>query len=134
MPLNVLIVENESIVALDIKQRLKSIGYNVIDVVSSGENALKVIKKYIIDLIIMDAHLNGALNGIDTAICIRRKFNMPILYISASYNLERHEKIKLTEPYEHIKKPFDNEQLQTAIITCLNKSKECTKLDLFAKK
>ncbi|MEL7669383.1 response regulator [Methanobacterium sp.] len=122
MPLNVLIVENELIIALDIKQRLKSMGHNVVDIVSSGENALKVIKKYMIDLIIMDAHLNGALNGIDTAIYIRKKFNMPILYISASFNLERHAKIRLTEPYEHIKKPFDNEQLQTAITTCLNKS------------
>jgi CheY-like chemotaxis protein len=122
MPLNVLIVENELIIALDIKQRLKSMGHNVVDIVSSGENVLKVIKKYMIDLIIMDAHLNGALNGIDTAIYIRKKFNMPILYISASFNLERHAKIRLTEPYEHIKKPFDNEQLQTAITTCLNKS------------
>lgn len=115
MPLNVLIVENELIIALDIKQRLKSMGHNVIDVVSSGENALKVIKKYMINLIIMDAHLNGALNGVDTAIYIRKKFNMPIIYISASFNLERHTKIRLTEPYEYIKKPFDNEQLQTAI-------------------
>jgi len=122
MPLNVLIVENELIIALDIKQRLKSMDHNVVDIVSSGENALKVIKKHMIDLIIMDAHLNGALNGVDTAVYIRKKFNMPIIYISASFNLERHAKIRLTEPYEHIKKPFDNEQLQTAIISCLNKS------------
>jgi FOG: CheY-like receiver len=122
MPLNVLIVENESIVALDIKHRLKSMGHNVINVVSSGEKALNIIKKYVIDLIIMDAHLDGILNGIDTAILIRKKFNMPILYISASYNLERHTKIKLTKPYEYIKKPFDNKQLQTAITNCLNKS------------
>ena len=124
MLINVLIVENEIIVALDIKHKLKLMGYNVIDIVSSGENALKVIKKYVIDLIIMDAHLNGALNGIDTAIRIRKKFNMPILYISASFNLERHTKIKLTEPYVHIKKPFDNEQLQKAIGNCLNKTKK----------
>jgi len=122
MPLNVLIVENEFIIALDIKHRLKSMGHNVVDVVSSGENALKVIKKYMIDLIIMDAHLNGALNGVDTAIYIRKKFNMPIIYISASFNLEKHTKIRLTEPYEYIKKPFDNEQLQTAITNCINKS------------
>lgn len=122
MPLNVLIVENELIIALDLKQRLKSMGHNVVGVVSSGENALKAIKKYMIDLIIMDAHLNGALDGVDTAVYIRKKFNMPIIYISASFNLERHTKIRLTEPYEYIKKPFENEQLQIAITNCLNKS------------
>ena len=124
MLINVLIVEIEIIVALDIKHKLKLMGCNVIDIVSSGENALKVIKKQVVDLIIMDAHLNGALNGIDTAIRIRKKFNMPILYISASFNLERHTRIKLTEPYVHIKKPFDSEQLQKAITNCLNKTKK----------
>jgi len=122
MSLNVLIVENESIVALDIKHRLKLMGYTVIDIVSTGEDALKIIKNSLIDLVIMDGYLASELNGIDTAILIRKKFNMPILYISASFNLERHTKIKLTEPYVHIKKPFDNEQLQTAITNCLNKA------------
>ena len=121
MPLDVLIVENEGIVALDIKHRIRVMGYNVVAMVPSGEEALNIVENHAVDLIVMDAYLDGILNGIDTAMIIRIKFNMPIIYISASFNLERHEKIKLTEPYEYIKKPFDTGQLKTAIDNCLTK-------------
>lgn len=115
MTLNVLIIENESIVALDIKQRLILMGYNVVGTVPSGEEALDIIEDNVVDLVLMDAYLDGKLDGIETAMHIRTDFDTPIIYISASFNLEKHEKIELTEPYEYIRKPFDNDQLQLAI-------------------
>ena len=118
MPLNVLIVENESIIALDIKQRLSSIEYTVIGAVYSGEEALDIIKNNVIDLVFMDVSLDGKLDGVDTAVLIRANFDMPIIYISASFNLEMHDNIKQTEPYEYVKKPFDDDQFQVAITNC----------------
>ena len=112
---NILIVEDEFIVAFDIKLMVESMNYNVIDTVSSGEDALKIIETNEIDLILMDVYLNDGLNGIDTAIQIRNNFSTPIIYITGSHNPKKHEKIKQTEPYAFIKKPFDDIQLQETI-------------------
>lgn len=113
MTLNVLVVEDESIVSLDLEQKLKSVGCSV-STALSGEAALKIINSEI-DLILMDIYLNGKLNGIDTAIQIRKNFNIPIIYITASYDKKIRERIKKTEPYAFIKKPFDNLELQETI-------------------
>ncbi|MGB9980228.1 response regulator [Methanobacterium sp.] len=115
MSINILIVEDECIVALDIKQRLESMSYNVIDIASSGESALKVIDNHQIDLVIMDIRLGGKLSGIDTAIQIRNNFDIPIIYSTAYSDFKTHKEIKQTEPYEHLVKPFDDNQLQSAI-------------------
>ncbi|MGB9980227.1 response regulator [Methanobacterium sp.] len=118
MSLNVLIVEDESIIALDIEFKLKSAGFNVYKALS-GESALKIINDKI-DLILMDIQLNGKLDGIKTAIQIRKNFNTPIIYITGNQGLKIQEKIKLTEPYTFIKKPFDEVQLQETIKNSLN--------------
>ena len=111
---NVLIVEDESIVALDLEQKLKSVGCSV-KIARSGEAALKIIETNEIDLILMDVYLNDGLNGIDTAIQIRNNLNTPIIYITGSHDPKKHEEIKKTEPYAFIKKPFDGTQLQETI-------------------
>ena len=116
--LNVLIVEDESIVALDLEHKLKLMGFNV-NIARSGEEALKIIGTNKFDLILMDVYLNDGLNGIDIAIQIRNDYNTPIIYITGSRDPSKHEKISLTEPYAFIKKPFDEVQLQEAI-NCLN--------------
>ncbi|MEN6551856.1 MAG: response regulator, partial [Methanobacterium sp.] len=83
--------------------------YNVVDIVSSGMDALKTINTNKIDLILMDLLLEGEMNGIDTAIEIRDKhWDIPIIY-STSYPQElTHDKIKETEPYDYLLKPFDH--------------------------
>ena len=111
---NVLIVEDESIVALDLEQKLKLMDCNV-NIARSGELALKMMETNKIDLILMDVYLSAGLNGIDTAIKIRDNFNTPIIYITGSHDPKKHEKIKETEPYTFIKKPFDEVQLQETI-------------------
>lgn len=118
MLINVLIVEKESIISLDIKHKFKSMNCIVI-ITSSGEEALKIIKNNKIDLVVMDTHLNGVLNGIETAIQIRNKLNIPIIYISANSNLTTSEKLKQTRPYQLLIKPFDDSQIQIAINNCL---------------
>lgn len=115
MAFNILIVEDEFIVAFDIKLMVESMNYTVIDIVSSGEDALKIIETNTIDLILMDMVLEGEMNGIDTAIQIRNNFNVPIIYSTAYPDSIMHERIKKTEPYDYLIKPFDYTKLKNAI-------------------
>lgn len=117
MLINVLIVENESIVALDLKHILESANYKVTTAVS-GEKALQIIENNKIDLIFMSTQLRGPLNGIETAVKIRNQFNIPIIYISANSNLTR-EELGQTRPFQYLTKPFKNSQIETAIKNCL---------------
>lgn len=111
---NVLIVEDEFIIVLDIKQKLKSMNCNVFTA-SSGENALKIIENNEIDMILMDIHLKGDLDGVETAIKIRDHYTTPIIYITGCHNLKKRENIQETEPYVHLKKPYENDQLDQII-------------------
>lgn len=119
MMVNILIVEDESIVAWDLKERLKSMGYNVIDTVRSGEEALKVVENNKVDLVFMDIRLAGVLDGIETAIQIKNNFNVSIIYISANSDFTTRNEIKQTKPYQYLIKPFDDFELQIAINNCL---------------
>ena len=112
---NILIVEDEFIVAFDIKLMVESMNYNVIDTVSSGEDALKIIETTKIDLILMDVVLDGEMNGIDTAIQLRNNSNIPIIYSTAYPDSLTHERIKQTEPFDYLIKPFDYIELKNAI-------------------
>jgi CheY-like chemotaxis protein len=118
MVVKILIVEDESIVALDLEQRLTILGYKVVGNVYSGLNAIKFLIDSEVDLILMDICLKGKLNGIETAIIIRERLDIPIIYASANSDLKTHELIKKTEPYEYLIKPFEDNQLQNAIINC----------------
>ncbi|MEL7669384.1 response regulator [Methanobacterium sp.] len=115
MVIKIMIVEDESIVALDLEQRLNSLGYEVICKATSGEDALKLVKTNKIDLILMDIILKGKLNGIETAILIKKEFNIPIIYNSANPDFKTREEIKKTKPYEYLIKPFEDHHLQKAI-------------------
>lgn len=114
MTVNILIVEDEGIVALDLEHRLKLLGHNVIGIVSSGEDALKTVKSTVVDLIFMDIYLKGKLNGIETAILIKKDFDIPIIYNSANSDFKTREEIKKTD-HEYLVKPFDDTQMKKAI-------------------
>ena len=116
---NILIVEDESIVAWDLKERLELIGHNVVDSVRSGEEALKIVENNKIDLVFMDIRLAGVLDGIETAIQIKNKFNVSIIYLSANSDFTTRSEIEQTKPYQYLVKPFDDFQLQVAINNCL---------------
>jgi len=120
MLIKILIVEDESIIALDLEQRLKNLGYEVVGIAHSGADALNLVKNIEIDLILMDIILKGKLNGIETAELIKKDVNIPIIYNSANSDLKTHKDLKKTEAYEFLTKPFDDIQLQRAINNCLN--------------
>lgn len=113
--INVLIVEDESIVAKDIQQSLKKLGYNVVDTASTGENAIKLAEEKHPDLILMDIMLKGEMSGIDVAEYVKKNLNIPVIFLTAYADESTLNKAKMTEPYGYIIKPFKEVDLHTAI-------------------
>lgn len=102
----ILLVEDESIEALDIKHTLESFGYEVPYVASTGEEAVKKALEIMPDLILMDIILKGKTNGIDAALEIK-KFNIPVIFLTAHPEESTIERAKLTEPYGYLTKPYN---------------------------
>lgn len=120
---NVMVVEDEGIVALQIKQDLELIGYLVPMVALSGEEAIGQLAEVEPDVVLMDIKLKGYLNGIETATHIKSVFDIPIIYLSAYSDEETLKEAQKTEPFGYILKPFDNKQLHAAIQMALHGSR-----------
>ncbi|MBC7118450.1 MAG: response regulator [Methanobacteriaceae archaeon] len=119
----VMIVEDENIVAMDIKQSLEMLGYEVTATVTTGEEAIELAEKTRPDVILMDIVLKGEIDGIEAAEEIRRRFGIPIIYITAYSDKKTLESAKVTEPFGYIIKPFEDRELQSVIEITLYKDK-----------
>ncbi len=117
----ILVVENEQLVAEDLKRALESLGYSVPAVVAQGKKALRRLEKRLPDLVLMDIVLDGELSGIQTAQRIRRRWDLPVIYISAYSDPETVRSARSTEPYGYILKPIDERELRVTIELCLYK-------------
>jgi PAS domain S-box-containing protein len=117
----ILIVEDESIVAEDIKATVQKMGYSVSAVVSSGEDAVSEAEEKRPDLILMDIMLKGKMNGIEAAGRIRSTCNIPVIYLTAYADEKIIGEAKLTEPFGYITKPFENRELHSSIEMALYK-------------
>lgn len=125
---NILIVEDESIVAKDIQHSLKKLGYNVLDVVSTGENAIASAEEKQPDLVLMDIMLKGAMSGIEAAQVIKDKLNIPVIFLTAYADESTFSKAKITEPYGYIIKPFKEIDLHTTIEMAIYKHEKVTEV------
>ncbi|MBN1350004.1 PAS domain S-box protein [candidate division KSB1 bacterium] len=111
----ILVVEDEKIVAMEIQDRLEGLKYNVLSVVSSGEEAINRVEEERPDLALMDIVLRGDMDGVETARKIRSQFNIPVIYLTAFAGEETLQRAKITEPFGYIIKPFDEKELRTSI-------------------
>ncbi len=123
----ILLVEDESIEAMDIKQTLESFGYEVPYVASSGEEAIEKALEIMPDLILMDIILKGRTDGVEVASQIKN-LDIPIIYLTAHSEESTIERAKLTGPYGYIIKPYDLTELKYAIELALYKHKTEIKL------
>ena len=111
----IMVVEDENIIALDIKNRLKSLGYNVAAVVPSGEEAIRIIKEVNPDLVLMDIVLRGDIDGVQAAESISRDYNIPVIFLT-SYSDESTLKLAhRISPYGYLIKPFNENELKVKI-------------------
>jgi|GEM_PF-1994990 PAS domain S-box-containing protein len=125
---NIVIVEDEPIVAMDIKRCLKQLGYQVAAVAANSEDAVQQIVDKRPDLVLMDIRLKGDIDGIETAWRIRQRFNVPIVYLTAHSDPETLERAKFTEPYGYILKPYEDRDLHTTIEMAIHRFHKVTEI------
>jgi|SRR5437867_2338167 len=118
---HIMVVEDENIVAKDINHRLKSLGYDVPAVASSGAEAIRKAAQTLPDLVLMDIRLKGDMDGVETADQMRRQFNIPVVYLTAYADNSTLQRAKVTEPFGYILKPFEERELYTCIEVALYK-------------
>jgi len=124
----ILVVEDEGIIAQDIKNCLEGLGYIVPEVVFTGREAIQRAAELRPDLVLMDIVLKGDIDGIETAAEIRKKYNIPIVYLTAYEDDRTLKRAKLTEPLGYILKPFEERYLRSSIEMALYKHKTDTRL------
>jgi signal transduction histidine kinase len=120
----ILVVEDESIVARNIKRELNGMGYRVPAIASSGEDALKKVAETRPDLVLMDIAIPGGMDGVETADQVRQQFQVPVVYLTGYADDQTLERAKKTEPFGYLLKPYEERELQTTIEVALEKHKK----------
>ena len=118
----ILVVEDEAIVALDIEQQLRRMGYLPVGHCSRGETAIDMARALRPDLVLMDIQLGGSMDGITAAQAIRATRAIPIVFLTAFEADDMLARAKLTEPFGYILKPFSTRELHTVIEMALYRS------------
>ena len=111
----VLVVEDERIIAKGIEKRLKGLGYGVAGLASNGTEAVQQALKIGPDIILMDINLGQGIDGVEAAGLIRRDVDIPVVYLTAHSDDATLQRAKVSEPYGYVLKPYEDSDLQTAI-------------------
>lgn len=119
----ILVVEDEGIVAEEIRSRLKKLDYTVSAVVHSGGSAIQKAEEMRPDLVLMDIQLKGEIDGIDAAQQIQEHLDIPVVYLTAHADENTLQRAKLTNPFGYVLKPFEEKELYVAIEIALYKHK-----------
>jgi CheY-like chemotaxis protein len=111
----ILVVEDEGIVRLDIQEKLEQLGYMVAGAAASSDEALHLVESKRPDLVLMDVRLEGSRDGIQTAEQVRQRWDVPIVFLTAHGDAETMVRIKGTNPFGYLLKPFEAKDLLTVI-------------------
>jgi len=117
----ILVVEDEVIVANDIRETLISFGYTIAGTVRSGEAALDKVAETRPDLVLMDINLAGNIDGIDAASRIHAAYGIPVIFLTAYADPALLERAKVAQPYGYIVKPYEERGLRSSIEMALYK-------------
>jgi class 3 adenylate cyclase len=119
----ILIVEDESIIALDIKNSITALGYEVCGLAASVEEAVNRAELYKPDLILMDINLQSGGSGVEASKIIHEKNSIPVIYLTGLVDQKTLEEAKITEPFGYVLKPFTRASIRTAVEMGLYKHK-----------
>ena len=117
----VLIVEDESIIALDIQTCLQNAGYQVVSIATTSEEAIADTADFQPDLVLMDIRLRGEKDGVETAEHIRQIWQLPVIFLTAHADENTLSRAKRTQPFGYILKPFEDRELVTMIEIALSR-------------
>lgn len=124
----IMVVEDEAIVSLDIANRLKHLGYQVVGGASTGEGAVAMAGEIRPELVLMDIMLEGRMDGIEAAGIIKDQYGIPVVYLTAYADDETLGRAKVTSPFGYIIKPFEDRELSTTIEMAAYKFEADTKI------
>lgn len=116
----ILIIEDEPIIAMDIKSYLRKLEYQVVGVAYNSEKALDMIYTRQPDLVLLDISIEGTKDGIEIATIINEKYDIPFLYLTSHSDQTTLERATETKPYGYLVKPFDEQDLKTSIAVALH--------------
>ncbi len=111
----ILVVEDEGIIADDLQATLRRLGYEVPLTSATGTDAIAAVESFGHDLVLMDIHLRGEMDGVEAAEVIRQRFGTPIVYLTSYSDDETFARVQRTEPYACLLKPFDERSLRNTI-------------------
>ena len=117
----ILVVEDDRLVARDIRQQLMRIGHDVLNVTGSGEEALVIAHRERPDLVLMDIRLDGEVDGIVAAQQVRDQLGIPVVFLTAHADDDTIRRATRAEPFGYLLKPFEDSQLRTVIEIALYK-------------
>jgi two-component system, cell cycle sensor histidine kinase and response regulator CckA len=113
--IKILVVEDELIVAEDLRKMLKRLGYEVVGMAASGEEAIRIAESTAPDLVLMDIRIQGPMDGIEVAEHIYTHLDVPVSYLTAYADEPTLERAKATMPFGYVLKPFEEHTLRTTI-------------------
>lgn len=115
----ILVVEDEAVIAVEIRHTLEALGYEVAAITPAGEEALEYLSAGSVDLVLMDIVLAGEMDGVRTAEIIRELHGIPVVFLTAFSDEETLSRVKLTGPYGYLVKPFGSTELRITIETAI---------------
>ena len=124
----ILVVEDETIVARDIQLQLEALGYEHAGHTTTGEEAIALAGELRPDLVLMDVKLAGAMDGIAAAEVIRKKYNLPVVFLTAFATDDAVTRAKVTQPFGYVLKPFAERELRTVLEIALYRHQIFTEL------
>ncbi|MDR3415559.1 MAG: PAS domain S-box protein [Nevskia sp.] len=119
---SILIVEDEAVIALDLREKLEELGYTVVGQADTGEKALRLAREKKPDLVLMDIRIKGTVDGIDTATVIHRDLRIPVVFMTSFSDGETVRRAALASPYGYLTKPYKIKDLRAALKVALQKT------------
>lgn len=119
-PEEILVVEDEQIVALDIRSHLERFGYSVGGTLARAEDAIEFLEtraheQRLPDLVLMDISLQGEMDGVTASGIIRSQFSLPVILLTAFTDEETFDRARMSAPFAYIVKPFEARELRSAV-------------------
>lgn len=125
-PAKILVVEDEYIIASALQESLTAMGYEVIEVVATGEQAVEVAARLRPDVVLMDIQLKGSMDGIQAAQRIQNRLGIPVVYLTAHSDPDTLKRVVHSRSYGYLTKPITEEELKEAIDKALSRHRGAT--------